>query len=81
MKTISDVRLLSVMDWKFDSNSSSYDYSNSHYEYIDEDDYDVVSKEEIDCHQQVFDWEQAKIRGIIEKRACPPFWDRFVCIY
>lgn len=52
----------------------SDDYRQVIYEYAEED-YELVSKEEIVCHQDWLTWEQARGRGENTKQ-CPPFWDK-----
>ena len=65
------------MEWQSEEDTNvTYDYSGHHYEYVDEDDYYFVSQKEVDCKQQISDWEEEKIQGNID-RTCPPFWDRY----
>lgn len=52
----------------------SDDYRPVIQEYA-EDDYLIVSKEEIDCHTDRLIWEESKARGLTS-RSCPPFWDK-----
>ena len=49
---------------------------NSSSEYDDYDDNDeYLSDEEVQCHMDRMEWEQARLVGEVG-RTCPPFYDR-----
>lgn len=51
--------------------------SDNNYAYAVEDDFEIVSVQEFECHQNRLDWDQLKSLGLVN-RTCPPFWDRYV---
>ena len=65
------------MAWTDENDTSlAYDYSVvNNYVYMNEDDFNIFSREEIECHQKRLDWEQAKLLGQVNK-TCPPYWDK-----
>ena len=56
----------------YSSNTSDQDDEYSEYNYEDLPSY---SDEEVQCHMDRLEWEQAKLTGEVG-RTCPPFWDR-----
>jgi len=52
--------------------------SDNNYAYAVEDDFEIVSVQEFECHQNRLDWDQLKSLGLVN-RTCPPFWDRISC--
>ena len=49
--------------------------SDTDVRYSDED-LSAFSHEELICHLESLEWEQARLRGEVG-RTCPPFWDRY----
>ena len=48
---------------------------NNSSEHDDDYDDEYLSDEEVQCHMDRLEWEQARLKGEVG-RTCPPFYDR-----